>query len=79
MVAKTPRVMSLTDPSKKMSKSDANERSRINMTDSKDQIAEKIRRSVTDAEGNVITYEPERRKGLANLIRIYGALKSISN
>ena len=39
IVAKAPRVMSLTDPNKKMSKSDANDRSRINMTDTKDQIA----------------------------------------
>lgn len=49
MVAKTPKVMSLTDPSKKMSKSDANDRSRINMTDNKDSISLKIRRSVTDS------------------------------
>lgn len=48
--------MSLIDPNKKMSKSDSNDRSRINMTDSKDQIADKIRRAVTDAEGNYITY-----------------------
>jgi tryptophanyl-tRNA synthetase len=38
MTAKAPRVMSLTDPTKKMSKSDTNNRSRINMTDSKDVI-----------------------------------------
>lgn len=48
----TPRVMSLTDPTKKMSKSDANDRSRINLSDKKDQIANKIRRAVTDSNGN---------------------------
>lgn len=58
VVSKTPRVMSLTDPSKKMSKSDANERSRINLSDSKDQIASKIRRAVTDSQGSQITYDP---------------------
>lgn len=67
--------MSLIDPNKKMSKSDSNDRSRINMTDSKDQIADKIRRAVTDSEGHSITYQPERRKGLANLLRLYSSFK----
>lgn len=39
IAAKAPKIMSLVDPTKKMSKSDRNERSRINMSDSKDLIA----------------------------------------
>lgn len=49
------------------------------MTDSKDEIAMKIRRSVTDSGGNSITYDPDNRKGLANLIRLYSSFKSITN
>ena len=67
--------MSLTNIDKKMSKSDTNERSRINLTDSKNKIQQKIRRAVTDAQGNTITYEPEKRKGLANLIDLYSITK----
>lgn len=79
MIARTPKVMSLIDPTKKMSKSDSNDRSRINMTDTKDVIAAKIKRSVTDSQGLSITYEPEKRIGLANLIRLYSAFKGTSN
>jgi tryptophanyl-tRNA synthetase len=39
IVAKTPKIMSLVDPLKKMSKSDKNQRSRINLNDTKDAIA----------------------------------------
>jgi len=44
------RVMSLRDGKKKMSKSDASDASRINMTDDADAIAKKIRRATTDSE-----------------------------
>jgi tryptophanyl-tRNA synthetase len=75
-VAKVPKVMSLVDPTKKMSKSDKNERSCINLSDTKTVIAEKIRRAVTDCEGLSVSYETERRPGLANLIHIYSVLSS---
>lgn len=70
--------MSLTNPDKKMSKSDKNERSRIHLTDNLKQVQEKIRRAVTDSEGNSITYEPEKRIGLANLIDVYSILTEIT-
>lgn len=69
------RVMSLKDGTKKMSKSDASELSRINMTDDADTIAKKIRKAKTDPEPL-----PEDDKGLegrpeaANLLGIYAAL-----
>ncbi len=44
------RVMSLRDGTKKMSKSDASDASRINLTDTADEIAQKIRRAKTDPE-----------------------------
>ena len=69
------RVMSLRDGSKKMSKSDPSEQSRINLTDTADAIALKIRRAKTDPEplpSEVIGLEgrPEAR----NLVGIYAAL-----
>ena len=69
------RVMSLRDGSKKMSKSDPSDYSRINMTDEADVIAKKIRKARTDPEPL-----PSESKGLenrpeaANLIGLYAAL-----
>ncbi len=73
------RVMSLRDGTKKMSKSDASDMSRINLTDSADQIAQKIRKAKTDPEPL-----PSEAKGLAgrpeaeNLVGIYAALAGAS-
>jgi tryptophanyl-tRNA synthetase len=69
------RVMSLRDGSKKMSKSDPSEFSRINVTDGPDDIAQKIRKARTDADPL-----PAEAKGLEgrpeaeNLVNIYAAL-----
>ncbi len=69
------RVMSLRDGTKKMSKSDPSDLSRINLTDSADDIAKKIRKAKTDAEG--LPSEAEGLKGRPeadNLVGIYAAL-----
>jgi tryptophanyl-tRNA synthetase len=66
------RVMSLRDGTKKMSKSDESDYSRINLTDDADLIVQKIKKSKTDAIVG-ITYEPESRPDIANLINIYSA------
>lgn len=63
------RVMSLTDPAAKMSKSDPDVRSRILVTDSPDAIAAKIRSAVTDSEA-VVAYDVERKPGVSNLLDI---------
>jgi tryptophanyl-tRNA synthetase len=69
------RVMSLRDGSKKMSKSEASDMSRINLTDDADTIAQKVRKAKTDPEPL-----PSEMKGLAgrpeaeNLVGIYAAL-----
>jgi len=65
--------MSLADPSKKMSKSNSSERSRISLSDNEQVIREKVRRAVTDSDGDSITFDPEKRPGLANLLGIYSA------
>ncbi|NYZ12978.1 tryptophan--tRNA ligase [Azospirillum sp. RWY-5-1] len=69
------RVMSLRDGTKKMSKSDESEYSRINMTDDADTIAQKIRRAKTDPEplpDNVS--DLEKRPEADNLVTIFAAL-----
>ena len=71
------RVMSLRDGTKKMSKSDASDLSRINMTDDHDSIAKKIQKAKTDPEGL-----PSDEAGLVgrpeadNLVGIYAALQN---
>lgn len=73
------RVMNLRDGTKKMSKSDPSDNSRINMTDSADEIAKKIKRAKTDPEPL-----PENVKALdgrpeaKNLVEIYAALDDIT-
>jgi tryptophanyl-tRNA synthetase len=69
------RVMSLRDGTKKMSKSDPSDQSRINLTDDADMIAAKIRKAKTDPEPLPETLDglkdrPEAR----NLVNIYAAL-----
>lgn len=73
------RVMSLRDGTKKMSKSDPSDLSRINLTDSADDIAKKIRKAKTDADG--IPAEKDGLKGrpeAENLVGIYAALTGTS-
>src|SRR5690242_1912578 len=69
------RVMSLRDGSKKMSKSDTSDYSRLNMTDDADAIALKIRRAKTDPEPLPATLAAlEARPEADNLVGIYAAL-----
>lgn len=67
------RIMSLRDGSKKMSKSDPSDYSRITLTDDADAIAKKIRKATTDSTPGV-TYDPVARPEVANLLTIYAAL-----
>lgn len=69
------RVMSLRDGSKKMSKSDPSDMSRINLTDDADTIAKKIRKAKTDPEPLPETVKGlESRPEARNLVNIYAAL-----
>lgn len=63
------RILSLTDPNKKMSKSDPSAKSYILITDEPEIIKKKIMSAVTDSE-RTITLDPERR-GLHNLLTIF--------
>ena len=72
------RVMSLRDGNNKMSKSDASDLSRINLTDGPDEIAQKIRRAKTDPEPLPSELEGlEGRPEAENLVGIYAALKDM--
>ncbi|KEF61647.1 tryptophanyl-tRNA synthetase [Exophiala aquamarina CBS 119918] len=64
------RVMSLRKPTQKMSKSDADPRSRISIIDSPEEIRQKIKGATTDSISG-ISYDPEKRPGVSNLIEIY--------
>lgn len=72
LIAPTPRVLSLKDPTSKMSKSAPAQNSRILLTDPSDRIKAKIRGAVTDSIVG-ITYDPEERPGAANLLTILAA------
>jgi tryptophanyl-tRNA synthetase len=63
------RLMSLQDPTKKMSKSDENLNAFVSLTDTTDDIIRKFKRAVTDSD-MLIKYDPSRA-GISNLMSIY--------
>ena len=67
------RIMSLLDPSKKMSKSDANQNNCIALLDEPEEARKKIMRAVTDS-GSEIDYDLENKPALSNLLTIYAQL-----
>ncbi len=69
------RIMSLSDPSKKMSKSDP--KGDIFLKDDLTTIRKKIMSAVTDS-GSEVKYDVENKPGISNLLTIYAALKEIS-
>ena len=73
------RVMSLTEPTKKMSKSDENPKGYISLLDDFAVIANKIKSAVTDSEGK-IEYRPddEQKAGINNLLTIMAAVTGSS-
>jgi len=74
------RVMSLRDGSKKMSKSDPSDQSRITFTDTADEISKKIRRAKTDPEPLPSDIDGlEGRPEAGNLVGIYAALAGVTS
>jgi tryptophanyl-tRNA synthetase len=69
--------MSLKEPTLKMSKSHVDDRSRIVLTDSPEDVWRKIKVALTDSETG-ITYDPIRRPGISNLIEILSHLEGKS-
>jgi len=75
LMGEAARVMSLTDGTKKMSKSDPSDNSRINLTDDADTIAKKIRKAKSDAlPFPTNAKEAEGRAEVQNLITLYTAM-----
>ena len=67
----TMKIMSLSDPTSKMSKSDPNQNSVVYILDSKDDVMRKFKRAVTDSE-TIVRYSPDK-PGVSNLMTIYRA------
>jgi len=64
------KIMSLAEPTQKMSKSDENENAVVRILDAPDVIMRKFKRAVTDSEASVI-FDPENKPGVSNLLTIY--------
>jgi tryptophanyl-tRNA synthetase len=67
------RVMDLQRPLNKMSKSKDSPQGTIDLLDSPEQVTQKIRRAVTDADGEV-RYDPVEKPGLSNLLQLMAAV-----
>ena len=70
------KIMDLSDPTKKMSKSDATGKGVIYLLDDEKTIRKKIMSAVTDSDNKVI-YDPINKPGISNLLTIYSSLKKI--
>lgn len=71
------KIMSLQDPTKKMSKSDILDKASIFILDEPNIIKKKIASAVTDCDG-VIKYDLENKPGISNLLTIYSCCKNIT-
>lgn len=67
------KIMSLQEPSKKMSKSDENANATILLLDDTDTIIRKFKRAITDSE-SAVRYDAENKPGISNLMDIYSAV-----
>ncbi|XP_048338755.1 tryptophan--tRNA ligase, mitochondrial isoform X2 [Sphaerodactylus townsendi] len=70
------KVRSLRDPTSKMSKSDPQKLATVNVTDTPEEIQMKFRKAVTDFTSEV-TYDPDRRPGVSNLVTIHAAVTGL--
>lgn len=71
------RIMSLQEPTKKMSKSDTNAKATVCILDEPSVIAKKIKSAVTDSEG-IVKFDVENKPGVSNLLTIESALSGVS-
>lgn len=78
IVGAATRVMSLRDGTKKMSKSDESDYSRINLTDNADAIELKFKKAKSDTVAG-LSFDPENRPEAANLINIFSALANVTH
>lgn len=71
------RIMSLTDPARKMDKSDPNPASNIFLDEAPDSIMKKCKKAVTDSDAQV-RYDPAEKPGVSNLMTIYSLATGLS-
>lgn len=71
------KIMSLVDPTKKMSKSDSNPKAYISLLDDPNIIRKRIKSAVTDSDGK-IKFDMENKPGISNLLTIYSCATSMS-
>lgn len=71
------RIMSLDDPSSKMSKSNPNELSKIMVLDDHAKIKKAIMKATTDSEG-IVRYDEAEKPGISNLMTIYAAMSGLT-
>ena len=73
------KIMSLQEPTKKMSKSDENPNASIYLLDDPDTIMRKFKRAITDSDTeNCVRYDPANKPGVANLMSIYSAITGLN-
>lgn len=72
------RIMNLQEPTKKMDKSESNNKGCIFLLESINSAKKKIKSAVTDSE-NKIQYHKTKKPGISNLMTIYSALTGLSN
>ncbi|KAJ7317656.1 hypothetical protein JRQ81_003818 [Phrynocephalus forsythii] len=77
ILSPTKKVRSLRDPTSKMSKSDHQELATVFLTDRPEDIQQKFRKAVTDFTSEV-TFDPEKRPGVSNLVTIHSAVTGLS-
>ena len=69
------RIMSLSDPTSKMSKSDKDPNGSVYLMDKLEDIQRKFKRAVTDSDTErCVRYDPQAKPGVANLMTIYSAV-----
>ncbi|QLG74929.1 hypothetical protein HG535_0H02560 [Zygotorulaspora mrakii] len=75
ILAPTKKILSLSSPEKKMSKSDPNQDALIYLNDEPEIIAKKIKKAVTDSISDHFEYDPVNRPGVSNLINIISGIQ----
>lgn len=78
MLSTNPKIKSLKDPTKKMSKSDMTESSRVNVLDPPNVVVSKIKAALSDINPK-ITYEWENRPAISNLVTFYSLYSILKN
>ena len=78
LVGQFDRLMSLRNPLQKMSKSEVNPQSRIELSDSNEDIEVKIKKAVSDSDPS-ITYDVKNRPGVSNLIDLHAAVTGLES